>query len=251
MAAIVSSCFETVTQPAPAGIGALFFLKGSDDGKSYDIVRVDLRTLVQTVVFNTRDLIVSYNSARNGSALVFASAENGSEPQMLYYLNTLRHVRRVLLSPAPELSHYAYGASKERSWTDSHGTTRPGIIVYPRDYSPDKRYPTIVDIYPGDEALRRFLETVDDVFISPQVFATRGYVVYQPFIDPAFGSPMASIGSQVSEVASSLVVDGIADPNRLGLIGHSFGGHSVFSTLVTTHAYHAAVAFEGVSDIVS
>jgi dipeptidyl aminopeptidase/acylaminoacyl peptidase len=38
---------------------------------------------------------------------------------------------------------------------------------------------------------------------------------------------------------------GIADPDRLGIMGHSFGGYGVVSTIVSTHRFRAAVALSG------
>ena len=43
---------------------------------------------------------------------------------------------------------------------------------------------------------------------------------------------------------------GIADPERVGLMGHSYGGYSVFSLAVQTTRFKAAVAIDGIADIV-
>jgi dipeptidyl aminopeptidase/acylaminoacyl peptidase len=48
------------------------------------------------------------------------------------------------------------------------------------------------------------------------------------------------------------VIDlGVADPDRLGLMGHSYGGYSTLALLVQTKAFAAAVDSAGVSDLVS
>jgi len=41
---------------------------------------------------------------------------------------------------------------------------------------------------------------------------------------------------------------GYADPERLGITGHSYGGYAVYSTIVRTKRFHAAVARSGFAD---
>jgi dipeptidyl aminopeptidase/acylaminoacyl peptidase len=48
-----------------------------------------------------------------------------------------------------------------------------------------------------------------------------------------------------------LVDIGIADSTRLGLIGHSYGGYTVYSILTQTHRYKTAIAAAGASDLIS
>jgi dipeptidyl aminopeptidase/acylaminoacyl peptidase len=44
---------------------------------------------------------------------------------------------------------------------------------------------------------------------------------------------------------------GIADPDRVGVMGQSFGGYSTFSLVTSTHRFRAAVALAGMSDYLS
>jgi dipeptidyl aminopeptidase/acylaminoacyl peptidase len=50
---------------------------------------------------------------------------------------------------------------------------------------------------------------------------------------------------------NKVVEMGIADPKRLGLMGHSYGGYSVLSLLVQTPRFAAAVASAGIGDLMS
>src|SRR5581483_3970997 len=42
---------------------------------------------------------------------------------------------------------------------------------------------------------------------------------------------------------------GIADPARLGIFGHSFGGYSTYSVITYTRRFRAAVALAGAADL--
>jgi dipeptidyl aminopeptidase/acylaminoacyl peptidase len=50
---------------------------------------------------------------------------------------------------------------------------------------------------------------------------------------------------------NKLVALGIADPERIGVIGHSFGGFAVYGLVTQTNCFKAAVAEAGFSDLVS
>jgi dipeptidyl aminopeptidase/acylaminoacyl peptidase len=57
----------------------------------------------------------------------------------------------------------------------------------------------------------------------------------------------SSIGDVLSGVAS-LVARGVADPNRLFLFGHSYGGYLVNQLVTHDHRFQAAVCWEGHAD---
>src|SRR5712692_9678839 len=44
---------------------------------------------------------------------------------------------------------------------------------------------------------------------------------------------------------------GIADPNQLGIMGHSYGGYSTLALIVQTNRFKAALAADGMGDLIS
>ena len=48
-----------------------------------------------------------------------------------------------------------------------------------------------------------------------------------------------------------LIEEGIADPDRLGIIGHSYGGYMTDWAVTQTDRFKAAVSYAGISDLVS
>jgi dipeptidyl aminopeptidase/acylaminoacyl peptidase len=44
---------------------------------------------------------------------------------------------------------------------------------------------------------------------------------------------------------------GIADPARLFVLGHSYGGYGVYGLVTQTNRFHAAVALAGFCDLIS
>jgi dipeptidyl aminopeptidase/acylaminoacyl peptidase len=63
--------------------------------------------------------------------------------------------------------------------------------------------------------------------------------------------PMLHLADGVDGAVARAIDLGIADSTRLCLLGHSYGGYSVYGLLTDTHRYKAAVAINGLSDLVS
>jgi dipeptidyl aminopeptidase/acylaminoacyl peptidase len=83
-----------------------------------------------------------------------------------------------------------------------------------------------------------------------QLFATRGYAVFLPDIPVEVGTPMSDIAKAVLPGVNKVIEMGIADPERLGIMGHSFGGYSTMSMIVETRRFKAAIDSGGYADTI-
>jgi dipeptidyl aminopeptidase/acylaminoacyl peptidase len=133
------------------------------------------------------------------------------------------------------------------------GQTLNGWIVLPAGYQKGRRYPLIAKVYAEQLA--------DDVFPvglgdpSFELLAAHGYAVLLPSMplgpwgQPS--DPLLQLTSGVLPAVDKAIELGIADPDRLGLIGHSYGGYSVYGLITQTNRFKAAVSLAGISDLVS
>lgn len=83
-----------------------------------------------------------------------------------------------------------------------------------------------------------------------QLLATRGYAVLLPDAPQHLGTPLADLAKTVLPGVNEVVEMGIADPHRLAVAGHSYGGYSVLSLLVETGRFKAAAELDGLADLV-
>lgn len=67
----------------------------------------------------------------------------------------------------------------------------------------------------------------------------------------AAGDPFKEMLNGVMPAVDKVIEMGIADPQRLGIFGHSYGGYSVYSIVAQTCRFRAAVAMAGGSDLIS
>jgi dipeptidyl aminopeptidase/acylaminoacyl peptidase len=102
----------------------------------------------------------------------------------------------------------------------------------------------------------------DDYAYPTQVFAGLGYAVLQPNYrgSTGYGERFRGLnrgyisGTDWVDVESGvdhLVEEGIADPDRLGVMGWSFGGHHTYWGITRTDRFRAASAGAGANELVS
>ncbi len=84
-----------------------------------------------------------------------------------------------------------------------------------------------------------------------QLFATRGYAVLLPDAPQHLGTPMLDLAKTILPGVNRVIELGIADPDRLGVMGHSYGGYSTLSLIVQTTRFKAAVISAGTGDLVA
>jgi dipeptidyl aminopeptidase/acylaminoacyl peptidase len=120
----------------------------------------------------------------------------------------------------------------------------------PVGYTPGKQYPLITWVYGGARragyANHFGLYPID---YHMQLFATRGYAVFVPDAPQQARTPMLDLAKAVLPGVNRVVELGIADENRLGVAGYSYGGYSALGLLVHTTRFRAAVAIAGFSSL--
>ncbi|MBN1885066.1 MAG: S9 family peptidase [Candidatus Krumholzibacteriota bacterium] len=137
-----------------------------------------------------------------------------------------------------------------------------GILVYPVGYEEGRRYPLVVSVHGGPES-HYTNGWLTGYFNPAQVLAGRGYVVFYPNyrastgygLEFALAGYMDAAGREFDDIADGidwLVGEGIADRDRVGLGGGSYGGYAAawFATYYTDRV-RAVCMFVGISDLVS
>jgi dipeptidyl aminopeptidase/acylaminoacyl peptidase len=162
------------------------------------------------------------------------------------------HSRR-LTRLNPQFDRYRMGASRLVSWLDDDGQALQGALLLPSDYQEGTRYPLIVYVYPT-ASLSNNVNRFGLAYTGPlnmQLFATRGYAVLLPDSPQGSGTPLLDVAKTVLPGISAVVEMGIADPERIGVVGHSNGGYGTMALLVQTKRFKAAVEVDGMTDLVS
>jgi dipeptidyl aminopeptidase/acylaminoacyl peptidase len=137
-----------------------------------------------------------------------------------------------------------------------------GLLYYPVGYDPSKTYPLMVAVHGGPESHHSW--SWRTYYSRPvQVLTGEGYLVYLPNYRASTGYGLEhtkwhlgdAAGVEFDDIADgikNLVDAGLADPERVGLGGGSYGGYAAnwFATYYTDMV-KAVVSFVGISNLLS
>jgi dipeptidyl aminopeptidase/acylaminoacyl peptidase len=150
------------------------------------------------------------------------------------------------------LDRFAWGTSELVEWTSDDGVPLQGVVIKPGDYEPGKRYPVMTYFYRFfSQRLHEFNQPVINHRPSFPIYASDGYIVFLPDVRFEVGRPGISSLKSVVPGLKKLVDLGLADPDALGLHGHSWSGYTTAYIVTQTNIFAAAVAGAPVSNMTS
>ena len=144
------------------------------------------------------------------------------------------------------------GTGRLINWRSLDGEELNGALLLPANYEPGKRYPLVVWVYGGD----RGGDNVNQFgLVGPgtdnlQLLATRGYAVLYPNVPLQKGTPMQNLAKMVLPGVDRAIEMGIADPERLGVMGHSYGGYCMLALIIQTTRFKAAISSGGYGNLI-
>ena len=187
-----------------------------------------------------------------------------STPATLFTISSIDQLGKraswVRLTDAnPQTRDLALGEQEEITWKSRDGSTVGGVLVKPVGYTPGKRYPLIVAIHGGPASA--------DVLgfnggYNSQVYAGAGYVVLRPNYRGStnygykhktgiVGNYFAPGYEDIMSGVDALIAQGVVDPDKMGALGWSAGGHWSNWILVSTDRFKAISSGAGTSNWIS
>ena len=141
------------------------------------------------------------------------------------------------------MDELALGKSRLIKYKLLDGQKHEGALLLPPDYQEGQRVPVIVDLYDDGAGTRLNYFGLGKEY--GQILASRGYAMFFPGLPLQDSDPMRQLPGLVLPAVNQLIELGIADPDRLGLIGDSYGGYLTLALLTQTRMFRAAVAIAG------
>ena len=146
-------------------------------------------------------------------------------------------------------------------WKSDDGVRIEGILTFPIDYKPGTRYPLVVQLHGGPEASDRFGWGSIFFYYQP-AWAAKGYAILRPnyrgssgygnvFYREPVGGYFKHSPHDVIAGVEQVIAMGIADPDRLAVMGWSAGGHLVNKLITMTTRFKAAASGAGVANWIS
>jgi dipeptidyl aminopeptidase/acylaminoacyl peptidase len=221
---------------------AIFASWASREQWERGVVRIDLATKAMTPLVKDDGLYGGVRLSRDGSTFIY-TASDGTRPPDLY-ANDARFAAPKQLSDANTWIATRHLPTAELvKYRDVDGKELNGVLRYPIGYEKGRAYPTIFELY----------ETFfDNGFNARAAFLTNnGYAVFHPSVNLVVGRPGEAWLKGVTAAANTLIDMGVADPDRLGVHGTSYGGYATALLITQTDRFKAAINISGKVNMVS
>ena len=168
---------------------------------------------------------------------------------------------RRLSRSNPDLENRALGQVEAIHWQAADGLRIEGVLVHPPGAAPSKASALVVMVHGGPQ-WQYWRGWLGNWHEPAQWLAAAGYRVLlpNPRGSTGRGSAFARLaredwgGRDLQDILSGvdhLVQSGQADPNRLGIVGWSYGGYMTAWAVTQTPRFKAAVAGAAVTNLTS
>jgi dipeptidyl aminopeptidase/acylaminoacyl peptidase len=231
-------------------------------GAHTEIFRIDVAAHTAKPLTDGRHFVPSWSVVRAAGRMVFQL----DEPERLGDVWTLPleggTPTRVTGMYDSLATDFALPRQEKLTWKGADGVSIEGILFYPIAYEPGKRYPLVVQLHGGPEESDKFGWGPGVVFNYVPVLTAKGYAVLRPNYRGSSGYGNAFKRDVVHNYFNNMHLDvmagvdavirsGVADRDRLAVMGWSAGGHLVNKLITFTNRFKAASSGAGVANWIS
>ena len=201
---------------------------------------------------------ISLTSLTQDDRFALIDAKSDVNPGAVYLFDRTAQALEKLYDSRPELSSEYLAAMQPLRYTARDGLEIPAYLTLPQGLAPIN-LPVIVMPHGGPWAR-------DAWGYNPftQFLANRGYAVLQPNFrgSTGYGKAFLNAGNQewgtgamqhdITDGVQYLIDEGIADPERVGIFGGSYGGYATLAGLAfTPDVYAAGASVVGPSNLIT
>jgi dipeptidyl aminopeptidase/acylaminoacyl peptidase len=166
---------------------------------------------------------------------------------------------RLLTDMTAQTAGWTLGPVSLLRWKSSDGTEIEGVLHKPADFRPGQRRPLLVVIHGGPTGISRPVMAPGNRYYPIEIFLSKGALVLEPNYrgSAGYGGGFRALNvrnlgvgdmADVMSGVDALVAQGLADPDRLGVMGWSQGGYISAFLATNTDRFKAISVGAGISD---
>ena len=226
-----------------------------------EIYKIGLNNKEIKPILNLKGRISSSKISNNSEMIVFVKQELNKPSEV--YLSELNKISPKKISNFNSSLEFPKFAKTELiTWISKDGLEIEGLLTYPTKYNKRKKYPLALIIHGGPAGVFSQSFTGNPGIYNIEYFASNGYAVLRPnprgstgygkdfrfanFKDWGFGD-YEDIMSGVDKAIDM----GIVDPQRLAVMGWSYGGYMTSFVVTRTERFKAASMGAGLPNLIS
>ncbi len=201
--------------------------------------------------------VLGYSVDRAGNTFALAKADTGQPGDIFVHWHDSGDTLRLTDVNADLLSAVHVSLPEQFSFTGAQDWEMEGWIIRPPDFDPALRYPLILEIHGGPQTSYGYT-----FFHEFQLLAAQGYVVAYTNIRGSTGYGREFSGAvrgiwgeqdyeDLMAAINTLLEREPIDPERMGVIGGSYGGFMTNWIIGHTQRFRAAVTDRSVTNLTS
>src|SRR4030095_16674576 len=197
----------------------------------------------------------SLNATRTHLGFSSQAPDRAAEP----FSSALARFAPVQAAKVQDLPAATYGRSEVWSWKSRDGRDVEGLVTYPSGDAAGRKVPLVVVVHGGPAGVVTQAFTGTLTTYSVGGFGARGLAVLRvnPRGSSGYGAEFRGAnyrdwgGGDYEDIMSgvdALVAKGVADPDRLGIMGWSYGGFMTSWVITPTPRFKAGSVRGGGAD---
>jgi dipeptidyl aminopeptidase/acylaminoacyl peptidase len=154
----------------------------------------------------------------------------------------------------PQQAGYLWGRRVLFEYRNKAGVRLQGILALPDDYKPGEKRPMLVTFYEkNSQNMHRYSAPayLSGMGSSPMEAVSRGYITMLPDVHFTTGRSHTDMLECVEAATRKVIELGYADPKRIGVTGHSYGGEGAAFIGTQSKLFAAVGMGAGVTDLFS
>lgn len=241
-------------QEPPSLTEPLYFRAFDDVDKGAGFFRLEPNAGAgKMLVFEAAATMDGLKKAKDADRMFFTMGSFEKSPNVLI-TNGLFTQAKPMTNTNPQQKEFLWGKSELVKYKSRAGKDLQGTLIYPADYDPKRLYPMVVYIYEKlSDGKNRYIAPSEWSAYNPQVLSQEGYFVYMPDIVYVGNSPGTSAADCLEPAVAAVLRQRVGvNPDKVGLMGHSWGGYQTAYMLSTgTKTFAVGVAGAPLTELVS
>ncbi len=254
---IPSNAMHKERQPifSPDGKSIVYQLNLKNVGYGFDVFLTSLNGTAKKL--NLDNLTIAggywyeYQVGKNNAIAFIASSPKS--PQELYILDSPESSPKKLTNFNDEILNIPLGKQETFSWKSDEFTPN-GVLTFPPDFDPTKKYPLVLEIHGGPRSTSK-----ESFNSSAQLKAAHGYIIFHPnyrgsdnmgyrFSESINGDAGEGPGRDVMKGLDELKKRSYIDTAKIAVTGWSYGGFMTTWLIGNYQGWKCAVAGAAVTD---
>ena len=250
VARVLTTAFDrSVRRPRFSVDGHSIYFIADDDGTE-NLCRIAVTGGEVTHPIGGRLVVASYSLSKDGA--IAAQISTLDRPDEIFLSNE-KDLTRLTKTNDALFSHLRLAQADYVHFKSKDGTSVSGYLYKPVDYAPGKKVPTLLNPHGGPVG-----QYSASFYHLAQLYAANGYAVLLPnprgssgygqkFCEAIFADWGNKDFQDDMAMVDYAVAQGIAEPDKLGVGGWSYGGMSTDFIIAQTTRFKAAISGAGIA----